>query len=95
MTLKSELAKLLLSDKWYSTSQLAILCGQDIRPEVAWRRCRSYDKNRTSVTVNEGKRRMVQDILDRWHRNKIVERKPINNYVEWRAINYEWLKEQL
>lgn len=92
--LANEISKILLDNKWHSTTQISILIrikGKGvIRPEIAWRRANRVA--RPHETIDQGYRLIVFDVLRQWHKLGKIEKNYINRHIEWKTIDMKWLK---
>lgn len=83
--LADELAKILSDGEWHSTSQLAILAGKYIRPEVAWRAGIRSHQIRGGEPIYQGKRKLVSMRLGYWYKSgKVEKRFNDSGTAEWR-----------
>jgi len=93
--LTSKIAEILLDNGWHSTTQIAILVRDFIRPEVAWRRAYSGPNTQRGRSLFQGYRGYTLLYLCKWAKIKKIEKRTINGHSEWRASDIDWLKERI
>lgn len=95
--LAKELVKILIDGKWYNTSQLVILAGKFIRPEVAFRHGVSGNNHRSqSGYIYKGQQSLIRARLNNWRKsNKLDHRLNGQGRAEWRITDWDWANNYL